>query len=294
ESTDTGDSGCGDGIPMAKELCYTQQLLDGSNGLPDRILLADLDDDDDLDLIATAVLPCPDLDALVLHGPRPENGQTPAFPVNDGVGGLTWLLGPDASFAAPVGLPESRSAPTGAGRLLLDGAVDLLFTDGLTSGRLPGNGDGSFESMIPLELPDQSISLFADLDGDGLMDAVGRNLDSLTATLSDGLGGFTIQSSALPPGFAVAMHLANLDGDGVPDLLVDLGDLQPMLGLGDGSFAPATQEMAVDHSRILVGHFDGDGLLDVGLHGEGQELQVRFGDGNGGFLALAPAPELGP
>lgn len=88
------------------------------------------------------------------------------------------------------------------------------FTDG-TAGRLPDDVDTTLDAQ------------FADLDGDGDLDLVRSGLNMLQLLENDGRGRFTeVSATRLPagiePGIAIAIELADFDGDGKLDLYVGM------------------------------------------------------------------------
>lgn len=105
-----------------------------------------------------------------------------------------------------------------------------------------------------------------------------------------------IATAGSPTGVAVA----DVNGDGKPDLLVTLryvpGDsgpgsvLEVRLGNGDGSFQPGQQTAIDDGGPIgpVVADIDGDGNLDVVIalsERNASAVQVVLGDGHGHFTA---------
>jgi hypothetical protein len=94
---------------------------------------------------------------------------------------------------------------------------------------LMGNGDDSFQGtdVLPFGFSGGNI---ADLNGDGIPDAVGVNADlSITPYIGDGKGHFTAHSSVTSPTSYMgtpdtitnidSIELADVNGDGKPDLL---------------------------------------------------------------------------
>jgi hypothetical protein len=145
---------------------------------------------------------------------------------------------------------------------------------------------GRCDTMIPT---DDLVT--ADFDGDGRLDFAWCAYNSVTVFLSRGAGSFdeietTTLASALAPG--------DFDGDGRVDLAVvsagygNPSYLKILRNLG-GSFAETDfPEGSVYPSNVAAGDFDGDGKPDVALVDQvSGTLQVRLGDGAGGFGAPA-------
>ena len=113
-----------------------------------------------------------------------------------------------------------------------DGKLDLLVGSSDIALLIHGNGDGTFQTgavgALPLPPPIhlfQSISplvVAADMNEDGKIDAVAADdgSDTLNVLLNDGTGKFTqTVSVALDDGTA-ALQVADLNGDGLPDVVL--------------------------------------------------------------------------
>ncbi|MBN1417637.1 MAG: VCBS repeat-containing protein [Planctomycetes bacterium] len=132
-----------------------------------------------------------------------------------------------------------------------DGLCDL-FVAGPRSGDalfLAGRGDGSFAPATPLTLetsPGALAGLPADFDGDGHLDlaAILTKKGSVALLLGAGDGTFRMGGAAGVDPFPSTGGAADLDGDGLLDVLVACGGPCPLemtlwlaSGRGDGTFA---------------------------------------------------------
>ena len=239
----------------------------GSSSDPGTIGLADLDDDGDLDLVIART--------QVTVG------------LNDGTGAFI-----DAGSYSPapfLGLATVGDV-TGDGipdivavSQVFFGAVEVLY--------LPGLGDGTFGPHVSLHVSGFALlgaPKLADLDDDGALDIViSRKFGATEVWVL--LSGDDFALVTLPfTGGTNALDLADVDGDGHPDLLNTASDpdlLTLRRGLGGSAFGPAANWSVVETPRDFdVVDFDGDGHLDVavsGLHADA--VEVLRGDGRGGF-----------
>jgi hypothetical protein len=145
---------------------------------------------------------------------------------------------PPTTYAVP---PESDGLTVAD--LLGNGKLDLLVGDAHGDVLiLLGNGDGTFQ---PYHEANQTIALaVADLTGKGSKDDIIYADEGLDRVVVDyGAGNSSVladqASGLLSPG---AVALADLNGDGIPDLIVANSGSNNVLifpGLGNGQFGPA-------------------------------------------------------
>lgn len=175
----------------------------------------------------------------------------------------------------------------------------------------PTESDGSID-MLPASWFATQFGLdpiAGDLDRDGDIDAIVAESSNISALLNDGQGNFTRVET--PQQFLACtqdIHLADLDRDGVLDLLATRENrcgpyrLLTMRGRGDGtfdplvswSFAPAPHgDTAGGNLSIASLDWDEDGDLDVAVTEasgcpscDPYRLFLFDGNGNGGFSGL--------
>jgi hypothetical protein len=139
----------------------------------------------------------------------------------------TWEGIGDGGFQHLTTVPIIRPGKVKLADLTGDGLIDL-FTPNVVTGTAnvyPGTGSTDFSAAIPVVLDAGSYpfdSVSADFDVDGIVDLAVANLGEHTLSVVRGLGGgafapeliFTVSSNAN------TVAAADLNGDGLPDLVV--------------------------------------------------------------------------
>jgi len=255
----------------------------------------------------------------------------------------------DGTFGPPIitqlplqtlsgNLLEGLLIPVAIGDFNGDGNADLVLSMGnleQTSGSttansldlvgaywLEGVGDGTFrQPTTPLSVTDPLSIVAADFNGDGKPDIAVLSVDSsvgalsLVIALGQGDGTFRVANS-YPVTVAPTITVADVNGDGVPDIVLSGGGsffsqeasfgLALYIGKGDGSFTAGqnlSPQLGGSAEGALFGvrlaDFAGDGRQDlVAVTVSGQDVNgstaslVAFpanGDGTfGGPITVAP------
>ena len=96
----------------------------------------------------------------------------------------------------------------------------------------------------------------------------------------------------LPVTFPADLASADLNGDGVPDLVVADIDLIVFLGTGDGSFGPPLhRSVGFNPLWVAVADFDGDGIPDV-VTTDSHVIRFLKGTGDGTLEDPVETPAL--
>ena len=240
---------------------------------------------------------------------RPRVGPSPV-PLAAVAAGLAGLLAaaPTASLAAqeaplyrdatdsrlPAGELEGLSMDAAFADVDGDGDPDVLIANEHRPNILLLNdGDGRFtvaSDRIPQVARDSEDVGTGDFDGDGDVDVIVVSEDDRRNELylNRGDGTFEDASDRLPvTGTSNAVEVADLTGDGAPDVLIgNNGQNVFLVNDGSGRFRDATGErlpVLLDVTQDLeLGDVDGDGDLDLVAANE-DENRLLLNDGSGRF-----------
>ena len=179
-----------------------------------------------------------------------------------------------------------------------DGKLDLIVLNGPSNslGVLLGNGDGTFQAQQTYAVgPGAYSTTVGDVNGDGKPDIIVAIPGSTSSPghtvgvlLNNGDGTFQpLQTYATGAG-AASVKLADLNGDGKPDLIAANyanNTVSVLLGNGDGTFQ-AQQTFATGDRpySISVGDLNGDGHPDLVVADViDNAVSVLLGNGDGTF-----------
>jgi hypothetical protein len=212
----------------------------------------------------------------------------------------------DGTFGTAVSYQDFRlPGPVIIADMSGDGKPDLVVPGILTdigggiSVRL-GNGDGTFQPGV--DYPTfQAVDGLAvtDFNRDGVLDMISvNNTDdetNVTVFLGSGDGSFPPGERYVGGRFAVAVAVADIDGDGNPDIATthDQGTAGVRFGTGDGTLPIGGRGTAVFvgsfPTSMVVADASGDGKLDlVVANNNGDNVSVVLGNGDGTFQNVAP------
>ncbi len=280
-----------------------QPIGNCSNCFPERLSVADLNNDGRLDLVAT-------------EGSLSHSGSLTV---------IVWQGLPGGAFGRPVEYGHDSVFTRFIDHAIVDanrdGVLDIVTINDQTSevAVFHGNGDTTLQDPIEFSAGDgEFLAALAvgDLNGDGFEDAVIANVwsDDLALFLTDAEGllhssqMFSLHADASP----VDVAIDDLNGDGLNDILVateGTGDLTLLRGGGDGTFglperfpiqiAPrylTLYKQAGDRFPTVVVTDFRDDAVEVLQIGQPSEIRVDQGTvvvtSHGVELEAVPASEL--
>ncbi len=177
-----------------------------------------------------------------------------------------------------------------------DGDIDVV-TSGEASMLFANQGDGTFAAGVSLMIGSADDVGLVDVTGDGVLDMVRAESDTVFTYRGKGDGTFFDGFAATLPtvGGVRKVEVADLTGDGWPDYLLlngSPGSIQ--LGIGDGGGGIVIPPIYVQQSEsgliprgVSVGDLDGSGTLDLVAWLESPtSTLVRAYLGTGGFAFL--------
>lgn len=157
---------------------------------------------------------------------------------------------------------------------------------------IPSTGGGAFGAASVHRTGEMARAIaVGDLDGDGDRDVVVANSGSLTMTVHENDGGFTLPEVWPAGGFLTkGTASGDVDNDGDLDFVATDSQIHVMKSDGAGGYAitsvPAfTSSLSFPHLEDVTG----DGFLDL-VASRGNELAVYANDGAGNFPSLVTWP----
>jgi hypothetical protein len=203
---------------------------------------------------------------------------------NGGLGDVAVLLGDGHGGFGPATLFTGYYQPWGVAIADLngDGFLDVVVTEDV-GGSLAGEvavalGDGVGGLRPPTYYTvgfEPSGIAIGDVNGDGKLDVAAANFGvgnmpgTVSVLLGDGLGHLGAQTVFATGPSPSAVAIRDLNGDGLPDLVVTnwgSNTFTVLLGDGHGSFGNRSDFVTGDHPEsIAVGDMNGDGRADVAI-----------------------------
>ena len=286
--------------PPGPDISYEVHLLlgDGAGGFLPGWVRVEPDDVEAVGLVDLDGDADPDLLVVIDQGTAPQSLLELWH--NDGTG--------QTSFVQALQVPTLP-------RLLFDDVGGSADVDVIASGQgetavLLGAGAGTLSDHFRFAAG-RDVD-YVDVDGDGRKDLVDLrqgNLDRLEVWRGRPLGRFELAAASTLHFHAVLPRMADLDGDGLADLVAHANGLGHGFFPGRGDLTVETGRPAIELPGILTGDLstadvDGDGVVDLlvpayafGAPGPPGDIAVFHGVGDGTFGApvefrTGPAPRV--
>ncbi len=267
------------------QIISAQQYLDASINLPDNgakgqsmdVKAADIDGDDDLDIILA------------------NEFQGNTILTNDGNGNFT------NTTSGNLPQPIHDSEDIAIADFNDDGELDLVFCseDDFVHEYYWGGGNGNFtEATFQLPNSVSNAVVTADFNSDSLPDLLFGNAGQNVILINDGDGSFTNETNLRLPSnnnTTQDLQLADVDGDDDLDIFVGNEDGNRLLindGTGvftDESASRLPQGLNLETRKAAFGDVDDDDDLDIFLSnvmfipGKDRQNRLYINDGNGNF-----------
>ena len=250
-------------------------------GLSD-VSLADLDHDGRLDIIVTDktsgdVRVLKNLGGGTFAPPEVFRAGVGLY----GIGGLANVSGV-SSLEGTSGVVAATSAPGSLPDLL------TINTGSNTIGRLAALGDGRYANAEPIvTAAPVRVAVGADFFGNGLTDLAVLDASGVRIYGNDGQGGFTVSPFSLNAGASpTGLTVADVNGDGRPDLLVGngFGDVLVLMNDGEGRFSSPEP---VDKIVTLAVETSAAGPPSFVLADQGRDQVVARVGGTSDFVLVA-------
>jgi hypothetical protein len=163
-----------------------------------------------------------------------------------------------------------------------DGDLDIVGCSGqsFSSGQvfwLKNDGSQNFSAMIPIASTSSAISVaLGDVNGDGFIDIVtgmtsppSSGFPKITCLLNDGFGNFTQGFTSFTVPNIASLYVTDLDGDGDRDILFsftsfNFGWLENLgVGVFSSNYTTAMIDSTTAFSSVVPADMDGDGDMDI-------------------------------
>ncbi len=203
----------------------------------------------------------------------------------------------DGTFGYEIGYPTAPGATfITAADVNGDGHPDLITAGAGGVDYLPNNGDGTYAYYKAISTVAAASVALADVDGDGKLDLVivsgTGTATTATVYLGSGTGTFT-QTSQIALGGATRIHFADINNDGLADIVADEGSATGIwLNTKAGTFAKA-QDLPLG-GPLELADINTDGLPDLlqvsGSRSYWTLAYNQFGTTAAGDFSISAAP----
>ena len=161
-------------------------------------------------------------------------------------------------------------------------SVDVLLNNGVGGFSAPKNF---------LTGPASRHIAVGDVNKDGKIDLIVTDFTAVQIMLGDGAGNFGAPTNINISIYSnYVTYVADFNGDGNLDLAVLSNEFWMLFGDGAGGFSPPSSRLL--GGVVAIGDFNNDHKVDLVLERPGIGVEVRPGDGTGGFGPGVPSAQM--
>ena len=201
----------------------------------------------------------------------------------------TYLSNGDGTFGAQIAASSGFSAFFGVQDVNSDGILDMVGPAGASLRVALGNGDGTFATGKNTATGALSGAVYSDFNGDGKIDVAGFATGTAVNIFYGGGDGSFVSGGSVNVTTSGSLGAADLDHDGLNDLVVDTGaGAQILLNNGDSTFRTGQLISGVVPyaDKFNFADINADGNLDIiSANTSSAGTSVVLGNGDGTFGA---------